>query len=257
MSVKRAAIFLVAGQGKRMAGLTAAFPKCLLSVGDVTVIDMLLQPMLQDENREIVIVTGYQSSAVEAWLKTRYPAFQLRFVHNSEYLSDVNILSVELGVNALTFPERGYTIIETDVLLDPRVWPIIHQAENTRQSFWLTHGRYSPSLTGGIVEVTGLSGEIGRIAYAPNYDAMFNGWYKMVGMLSVGPYQVSADRMLRAQALCAGYGQYYMVPWITHRAQLPCVAVDISGYYGRSFNSPQEYQLAVDDYQQISAYVKC
>lgn len=250
MTVKRAAIFLAAGQGKRMGPLTAHYPKCLLPVGEQTVLDMLL-PWADNGEREVIVVTGHQADVVEAWIDAHYPDVEIRIVHNDDYAIDVNILSVEKAVNALRYPQQGYTIIETDLLLDPRAWQTIHQAESGFRSFWLTHGRYNPMLTGGIVKAINGTSEISAIDYVPQYNPAFNGWAKMVGMLSVGPDEVEADRKLRREALCHGYNQYYMVPWIQHRRQLPCIAVDISTYFARSFNSQAEYQLAVNDYQRL------
>lgn len=251
MIAPRAAIFLVAGQGSRMGALTAHYPKCLLPVGQLAVLDTLLPQALKTGEREIVLVTGYQAEAVQAWLNRFYPDAGITLVHNADYAQDVNILSVEKGVNALRFPERGYSIIETDILIDPRAWPQIHHAESSSTSFWLTHGRYSAGLTGGIVEVVDDALTIDRISYQPLYDEAFEGWFKMVGMLSVAPDEVAADRRLRRQALKQGCNQYYMAPWMAHRQALPCVALDISRRFARAFNTPADYQHAVDDYKKL------
>ncbi|MFB5747391.1 NTP transferase domain-containing protein [Cedecea sp. S5-13] len=256
MPIKRAAILLVAGQGKRMGGLTDNYPKCLLPVGESAVIDTLLAPLMRDTGRELVLVTGYQAHKIEEWVRNRYPKNNITFVHNEFYETDVNILSVELGVEALKYPQRGYTIIETDILLDPHAWDRIKKYEKANHSFWLTHGRYSPELTGGIVEVKEPDGMITQVSYQPHYNKKYDNWYKMVGILSVSPQEVDCDRSLRKNWLKKGLQQYYMVPWVHHRQELPCVTVDISQLYARSFNTAEQYQSARDDYLElISNYV--
>lgn len=248
MSSKRAAILLVAGQGTRMGHLTLNYPKCLLPVGEITVLDTLLTELLKCGEREIVLVTGHQSSVVERWIKDNYADANIKLAHNDNYKNDVNILSVEKGVSALNHPESGYTIIETDVLLDPRVWPRLMQAEMGSDSFWLTHGYYNSCLTGGIVEASKAGPAIKKIAYVPDYDSAFDGWMKMVGLLSVSPEQVENDRRLRQTFLQQSTQQYYMAPWIVHRSCLPCRAVDITDLFARSFNEEVDYRQAVADY---------
>lgn len=248
MSSKRAAILLVAGQGTRMGRLTINYPKCLLPVGEITVLDTLLTELLKCGEREIVLVTGHQSSVIESWIEENYAEANIKLAHNNNYKNDVNILSVEKGVSALNNPEYGYTIIETDVLLDPRVWPLLAQAEMGSESFWLTHGYYSPCLTGGIVEASKAEPTVKNIAYVPHYDSAFDGWMKMVGLLSVSPEQVDNDRRLRQIFLQKSTQQYYMAPWIVHRSSLPCRAVDITDFFARSFNEEADYRQAVEEY---------
>lgn len=61
------AIILSAGQGSRLLPLTNEIPKCLLPVGEKTVLQWQLEAIDQvDEIDEIVVITGFMAHKVEA-----------------------------------------------------------------------------------------------------------------------------------------------------------------------------------------------
>ena len=114
-------ILLSAGSGSRMGAMTVDVPKSLLLMGEKTVLDWTLDSIAQKTDGEIVIVTGHKSAAVEQHIAERYPQ-RVKCAYNTRYADDVNILSLDIGVNALSTPEAGYLIVETDVLLDECAW---------------------------------------------------------------------------------------------------------------------------------------
>jgi len=248
---QRSAILLAAGQGNRLRPLTEGIPKCLLPIGNKTIIDTILPNLLTETDREVVVVAGYSAESLEAHVKNHYPTGRIKIVHNTNYIEDVNILSTDIGVDALKKPELGYTFIETDILLEPSAWQVIHGAEKTQNSFWVTSGRYNTSLTGGIVHVSAANHAVDHIAYVPEYDKAYEGWHKMVGILSVSPDQVNSDRRHRKTAIRESCAQYYMMPWIRHAKDLPCIAVDLADLYVRSFNTISDYAPACLEYSKL------
>lgn len=240
----RALIFLAAGAGSRLRPLTDTKPKCLLQVGKTTIIDILIRQVQSHVEREIVVVCGFRGERLERHLRENHPKVDISFVYNLSYDQDINILSLELGVNTLKKPDNGYTIIETDILLDSESWNIIRTAELTDKSFWITSGVYNCHLTGGIVLADHTDKSILDIAYVPKYDPRYEGWAKMLGIVSVSPLQVQSDRMHRKDILRETSRHYYMEPWIRHLQDLPCVAVDLGSLFAKSFNTIDEYNLA-------------
>jgi hypothetical protein len=204
----------------------------------------MLASVLQAPRREVVIVTGYASDRIEQHIEQHYPGAGIKIILNGDYLHDVNILSVETGVNALHHPHLGYSIIETDLLLEVAAWQRILDDADATFSFWVTRGRYSSCLTGGIVHVGEDGCTIDRIAYVPVFDPNYIGWNKMVGILSVGPGEVEADRSWRREALRETCLQYYMMPWINHANDFPCKALDLDEAYAISFNTLEHYHQA-------------
>ncbi|WP_421348852.1 NTP transferase domain-containing protein [Aeromonas veronii] len=239
-------ILLSAGSGSRMGSMTADIPKSLLPMGEKTVLDWTLDAITKKTDGEIVIVTGHQKTAVEKHVTERYPQ-RVKFAHNTRYADDVNILSLDLGVNALCMPETGYLIVETDVVLDEYAWDKIFDEIEQNHSFWVCKGRYHIGLTGGIVHVDE-NHQVLAVDYQPKYNSYYDGWAKMVGLLYVGPQQVSNDRLLRADAIAKSIKQYYLMPWHSKIEKLPCRCLDLGDCFAGTFNTETDFHSVVKEY---------
>jgi choline kinase len=222
-----------------MQPLTEHVPKCLLQVGDKLVIDHLLDAILERTEGEVVAVTGFAAERVRDHLSERYGS-RVTTAHNPRFEADVNILSVETGVEALRRPQRGYTVVETDLLLETSAWDRVFETASSPESFWVCKGRYGRQLTGGIVHADA-KGQVTSVEYQPKYDADYEGWPKMVGILSVAPGEVSADRKYRQAAIADTVAQYYLIPWRNHLPDLPCRALQIDDCFAQSFNTADDF----------------
>jgi len=214
----------------------------MLQVDGVPLLERILDQVLQLTAGEVVVVTGYRAEQVEQLVANRY-AGRVSRIHNPRFQQDTNILSVALGVKRLARPDLGYTIIETDLLIESVGWESIFDGHRGDDSFWVTHGKYGPDLTGGIVHL-GADGWIDAIDYRPDHDPVFDGWAKMLGILSVSAECVAHDVELREQAMEVSIQQYYLTPWIDHLGRLPCRALDLEGCLARSFNTPESFSVA-------------
>ncbi len=238
-------VLLSAGRGTRMLPLTEGIPKSLLKVGNRLVLDWLIEPIIARSHGEVVVVTGYGAERVEDYLESHYGDRVVR-ARNERYEEDVNILSVQTGVDALQHPERGYLVVETDMLVEAAAWDRIFAATTTDSaSYWVCKGVYGPALTGGIVHALG-GGTIDAIDYQPTYDSRFDGWPKMLGMMIVGPQQVAADRRLRREAISETVAQYYLMPWIRGLRELPCRVLQLDDELALTFNTKSDFKAASD-----------
>jgi len=68
------AIILSAGQGGRLLPLTETLPKCLLSLGDRTIIEHQIDNLRECGVTDVAVVTGFAAGAVEAAVATLVPA---------------------------------------------------------------------------------------------------------------------------------------------------------------------------------------
>ena len=71
------AVILAAGQGMRLRPLTNDRPKCLLKVGNHTLLEHQLKALQANGIRNVVIVTGYLAEQIH-----QAAAGQAQFVHN-------------------------------------------------------------------------------------------------------------------------------------------------------------------------------
>jgi NDP-sugar pyrophosphorylase family protein len=242
----RGVVLLAAGRGSRLSTLTDDVPKPLLPLAGIPGLQRILEAVLEAKPKEVVVVVGYKSPQLIEFLSAQFGS-NVKVEVNERFAEDINILSCDIGVDALSAPEEGYIIIETDVIALPSTWRDIFSAISDSRSQWVTSGRYNPSLTGGAVNVTA-NGAVEEIVYAPDYDMKFEGWHKILGILSVSPKEVSQDRQLRKSYLLASLRQYYMAPWIVERSKLPCDVLDLGVSFARSFNDVAAYLEADQQY---------
>ena len=247
----RGIILLCAGRGTRMRPLTDHVPKCLLRMGDRLVIDHLLDAILARTEGEVVAVTGFAADRVRDHLADHHGS-RVTTAHNDRFEADVNILSVETGVSALRHPQQGYVVVETDLLLDTVAWDHVFAAAAGPDSFWACKGYYSKELTGGIVHADE-EGQIDAVEYRPEYDANYDGWPKMVGVLGVAPAQVSADRQFRQAAIADTVTQYYLMPWRRHLPDLPCKVLQMDDCFAQSFNTTDDFTDTCKHFLALSA----
>ena len=84
MKIKRALI-LAAGYGKRLEPLTAHWPKCLMPVKKVPLLDYWLHTLYLNDFSEVVINTHHLSDEVEAFLLQTSHRNRVRVAHEKNY----------------------------------------------------------------------------------------------------------------------------------------------------------------------------
>ena len=241
-------VLLAAGKGSRLAELTGATHKSLLPMAGRPALALAIEAVLSAGCRDVVCVTGYKSTEMDAFLSGY--GDRVRSVHNARFEEDVNVLSADLGVDALHRPELGYLIVETDVIVEAAGWRRILSVDPDGASFWVTRGRYSKSLTGGALSAD-QAGRVTELVYAPKHQARFDGWYKLLGMAYVGVAEVVSDKGLRKSAISKTIKQYYMTPWVENIDLLPSNVRDLGDAFASSYNDRSDYLSANENYRQL------
>ncbi|MCX5815338.1 MAG: NTP transferase domain-containing protein [Proteobacteria bacterium] len=240
-------VLLAAGRGSRLAQLTTQTHKALLPIAGKPALQYLLDHLMILKKHDIVVVTGYRSDDINLFLKAKY-GNAIKTVFNQRYESDTNILSVDLGIDALLCRDAGYMIIETDIILEPAGWQCLIGPRQSSISEWATIGKYSTNLTGAALK-TDETGRVTDIVYAPKYDKQFDGWKKLLGTLYVGANEVALDIAVRKEAIQRSIAQFYLMPWIENINKFPCQELDLSNYYAASFNDIEAYKKADKGYE--------
>ena len=112
-------VILAAGMAKRLRPLTDERPKCLLTVGDRTLLQRTVDAMLGAGIGELVVVTGYRGEMIRQFLTEHYPALDIHFIHNADYEHNNNIFSLWMTRN---YTEgRDFLLMDSDILLDPQI----------------------------------------------------------------------------------------------------------------------------------------
>lgn len=127
------AIILAAGMASRLRPLTDNTPKCLLKIGERSLLQRSIDALTSNGIKEIVIVTGYLHNQIEDFVKQQYSSLDVTFIHNGVYDSTNNIYSLWLARPKADGEE--ILLLDSDLLYDPE---IITRILNTKAENILT-----------------------------------------------------------------------------------------------------------------------
>lgn len=110
-------VILAAGMAKRLRPLTDHKPKCLLKVGERTLLERTVDAMHQTGITEFVVVTGYCADQIRDFLTSHFSLLTFHFIHNADYEHNNNIYSLWLAMKHV----RGQEVLlmDSDILCDP------------------------------------------------------------------------------------------------------------------------------------------
>ena len=110
-------VILAAGMAKRLRPLTDNKPKCLLKVGERTLLERTVDAMRLAGITEFVVVTGYCADQIRDFLTIHYPLSTIHFLHNADYEHNNNIYS--LWMSGQIVRDKEFLLMDSDILCDP------------------------------------------------------------------------------------------------------------------------------------------
>ena len=110
-------VILAAGMAKRLRPLTDTKPKCLLKVGERTLLERTVDAMRQAGITEFLVVTGYRGEMIREFLNIHYPQATIQYLDNTDYEHNNNIYSLWMACQKV----RGcdFLLMDSDILCDP------------------------------------------------------------------------------------------------------------------------------------------
>jgi len=119
-------IILSAGQGSRLLPLTEDRPKCLLELGNNTILSVQLAALKAGGATEVVIVTGFRTAAVEkAAEEASESGFKVRTLFNPFYNVADNLASCWMAREEMREP---FLLLNGDTLFQPEIMKRLLQA---------------------------------------------------------------------------------------------------------------------------------
>ena len=123
-------VILAAGMARRLRPLTDTQPKCLLKVGERTLLERTVDAQLAAGINELVVVTGYRGEMIRDFLTNHYltpssllspPSTRptIHFIHNADYEHNNNIFS--LWMTRPYTDGKDFLLMDSDILLDPKL----------------------------------------------------------------------------------------------------------------------------------------
>ncbi len=114
-------VILAAGMAKRLRPLTDERPKCLLKVGERTLLERTIDAQVAAGITEWVVVTGYRANMIRDFLTGHYPELTFHFIDNPDYAHNNNIFSLWLTRPYTNGKE--FLLMDSDILFDPQILP--------------------------------------------------------------------------------------------------------------------------------------
>lgn len=118
-----------------MRPLTDERPKCLLTIGQRTLLQRTVDALLAAGIREIVVVTGYRQQMIRDFLTEHYLKAAnyngthpvIHFIDNPDYEHNNNIFS--LWLTRPYTDGKDFLLLDSDILFDPRMLPAVMACE--------------------------------------------------------------------------------------------------------------------------------
>lgn len=145
MEKPRTAVILAAGRGKRLRELSADRPKPLVEINGTSILLNLVQSIVADDLKRVILVVGYEAQAIIDHLKPFEHSIEILYVRNDVYDTTNNIYSLWLARDYL---EEGFYLFEADIYFEPEIMSALVQqtAENV-----MLIDRYSDRMNGTVV----------------------------------------------------------------------------------------------------------
>lgn len=134
----RTALLLAAGLGCRLAPLTEALPKCLVSVSGVPILERLVCSLDSHGFERLVMVTGYEAETLRGYLGERFGGIAIEYIHSPLFETTNNIYSLWLARHLIDEP---FLLVESDLVFDePLLAPLLQPGRIavSRQLPWMS-----------------------------------------------------------------------------------------------------------------------
>jgi choline kinase len=113
------AVILAAGQSQRLRPLTNDSPKCLLQMGQKTILDWQLQALQSANITNIIMVVGYRREMIVEHIAENYPELSVHYVINDDYTSTNTLFSLALALASFSgdfYYFNADVVFERDIL---------------------------------------------------------------------------------------------------------------------------------------------
>ena len=113
------AVILAAGIASRLRPLTDDTPKCLLKVGEKSILELTIDNIITNDIDDVIIVTGYLEEKIKNFVSKKYPGLNVTYIYNEVYASTNNIYSLWLTKESLW--EDEMLLMDSDVIFDKEI----------------------------------------------------------------------------------------------------------------------------------------
>lgn len=228
------AVVLAGGRGTRLAPYTTLFPKPLVPVADMPIIEIVLRQLRWYGIREVILSVGYLAELIQAYFTTRDPIPGLDIV----YLRESTPLGTAGALSLLDNADDNLLVVNGDILTTLNFREMIDFHVERKPALTIAVYPKRVKIDLGVLELDDATGEISGYVEKPDLDyncSMGIYLYSRVALEAIEPGERLdfPDLVLR---LLAGGEQA-----LAFRSS--CYWLDI----GR----PEDYQRAIEEFSRM------
>ncbi len=233
-------VILAAGMAKRLRPLTDTMPKCLLKVGERTLLERTIGAMQQAGITEFVVVTGYCADQIRSFI-TQHPKLSAQarftFLHNADYEHNNNIYSLWMAGEVVRGKE--FLLMDSDILCDPAA--VVRIAHEEGSALALNRHECGEEEIKIIVDGSNHITEINKTCNPADAIGESVGIEKMTADYSTALYRELDQMVLREGLDNVFYERAFerLIPQ-GHTFRV----VDTSGYFSYELDTPEDFEQA-------------
>ena len=245
-------VILAAGMAKRLRPLTDTKPKCLLKVGERTLLERTVRAMQQAGITEFVVVTGYRGEQIRGFLETSISSIpsstsstsdtsttspHFTFLHNSDYEHNNNIYSLWMAGEVVRGKE--FLLMDSDILCDPAA--VVAIAKQEESALALNRHECGEEEIKVIVDANHRITEINKTCNPKDAIGESVGIEKMTADYSTALYR-ELDQMIVKEGLIDVFYERCFERLIPQGHTFK--VVDTTHYFSYELDTPEDFQRA-------------
>ena len=235
-------VILAAGMAKRLRPLTDTKPKCLLKVGNRTLLERTVRAMQQAGITEFVVVTGYRGEMIREFLTAMagsagHSQLQFHFLHNADYEHNNNIYSLWMAGEYVRGKE--FLLMDSDILCDPAA--VVRIAHEPESALALNRHECGEEEIKVIVDADGHITEISKVCSIKDAIGESVGIEKMTATYSTALYR-ELDQMIQKEGLIDVFYERCFERLIPQGHTFK--VVDTTDYFSYELDTPEDFKRA-------------
>jgi choline kinase len=116
-------VILAAGAATRLRPLTDSSPKCLLRIGDRSILERTIRAVFHAGVIHFTVVVGFQDWMIKNFLKRNFPSLDFTFVVNDQFEKTNNAFSLLLAREEIEGHEL--LLLDSDIVFDDEIVPLL------------------------------------------------------------------------------------------------------------------------------------
>lgn len=235
-------VILAAGMARRLHPLTDDKPKCLLKVGERTLLERTVSAMQQAGISEFVVVTGYRGEMIRDFLekyaqRSISPTLSFTFLHNADYEHNNNIYSLWMAGQVVR--GREFLLMDSDIFCDPSA--VVRIAQEPVSALALNRHELGAEEIKVIVDENFQIKEINKTCNPQDAMGESVGIEKITAPFSEALYKELDQMILQESLIDIFYERAFerLIPQgFTFRV------IDTTDYFSYELDTPEDFEMA-------------